>query len=148
MWIFALNGDSASEEIIKWTFLFAAPIALQSIEEGSFSIIHVFAALTALAISTVLKELLNNLASALSNENWMIYGRLIHFTAFLLLNTILAIRIWTGFVLASVLTSMYMSHHSLTAFIFFIISLVCLSGGLVSIFAPVMTLREGVPKKV
>jgi hypothetical protein len=147
MWVFALN-DSASEEIIKWTFLFAAPIVLKSIEEGSFSIIYVFAALTALAISTVLKELVNSLASNLSTENWVLYGRLVHFTGFLLLNTILAIRIWTGFVLARVLTTMYLSHLSITAFIFFIVTIVCLSGGLVSVFSPVMTLREGIAKKI
>lgn len=143
MWFFSEHNSDHGEQILRWTFLFAAPNLFKQIEISTFSFLHLFVGILLLVFVTIVKEGLTKLASkeVLNNNQWEKYGRLIDFIAQIVYNVMIATQIWTGLVLANIIEKIFNKHNDMLIFSGFSIGLIFFLAVLRTITTPIKKLR-------
>ena len=143
MWLFKVHEYNHGGEILRWTFLFAAPIIFEEYEKTDFSFMQLFVGILVLILSTSLADALTFLTrkEVLNDENWEIYGRFISFAAVITYNVMVATQIWTGFIISKLVMTIFSQHNSLLVFSVFTISLIFLLAVVKSTTCPVQELR-------
>lgn len=141
MWILDSVANTNGELILRWMFLFAAPQLFESYEAGIFSLLHLLTAFSALAVTNGLAGILTVKVKSMNDIYWNLYGRILSFFGHILSVTITGLQIWTGFIVANLVTSMFARHSSLPIFAAFTITGIFLLGAINSAFTTIKDLR-------
>lgn len=141
MWILDSVANTNGEQILRWMFLFAAPKLFESYEAGVFSLLHLLTAFSALAVANAFAAMLTVKVKAMSEGLWLLYGRVLSFLGHILSVTITGLQIWSGFIVANLVTSMFSRHSSVPIFAAFTITGIFLLGAVNSAFSTVKDLR-------
>lgn len=124
MWLFSAHEYDHGSQILRWTFLFAAPTIFHEYDSAIFSFIHLFAGISILAFSSITAQGLTLLTEKLDEAHWSYYGRLITFTALLVSNIMIATQIFTGYVIAKLVMDIFDGHNSILVFSTFSVAMI------------------------
>ncbi len=124
MWLFSAHEYDHGSQILRWTFLFAAPAIFKEYESAIFSFIHLFTGISILTFSVITAEGLTLLTEKLDEKRWSYYGRLITFAALLVSNIMIATQIFTGYVISKLVMDVFNGHNSIIVFSTFSLALI------------------------
>ena len=143
MWLFKVHEYDHGGQILRWTFLFAAPIIFEEYDQTDFSFMQLFVGVLVLILSTSLADALTFITRKdVSNDSdWEIYGRLISFAAVITYNIMVATQIWTGYIVSKLVMTIFSQQNSLLVFSVFAVSLIFLLAVVKSTTCPVQDLR-------
>ena len=141
MWILDTVANTNGEQILRWMFLFAAPQLFEAYEAGVFSLLHLLTAFSALTVANALASMLTIKVKTLSDSAWLFYGRILSFLGHVLSVAITGLQIWSGFIVANLVTSMFARHSSVQIFAAFTITGIFLLGAVNSAFTAIKDLR-------
>jgi hypothetical protein len=141
MWILDAVSNTNGEQILRWMFLFAAPQLFQTYEAGVFSLLHLLTAFSALAVANGFGAMLSAKVKTMNDSLWQVYGRMLSFLGHIISVTISGLQIWSGFIVANLVTSMFERHSSVQIFAAFTITGIFLLGAVNSAFTSIQDLR-------
>lgn len=143
MWFFDTHKYEHGEQIVRWTFLFAAPEIFRNFQSVNFSFLHLLIGFILIVVLTLLGNGLSFIVKmeAMNTKNWSLYGRLIQFAAKIIYNLIVATQIWTGFVLAKFFVEVFEQNNDLYVFSIFVIALIAFLAVITSALPKVNELR-------
>lgn len=124
MWILENVNRDTAQNVLRWTFLFAAPVLFNNFDESVFSFIELLIAVSFLWLTITICTSLTNVSQSMPAATWETWGRLLSFLGHILLNAMLVLQIWLGFIISNLVTSMYKQHSSILVFTIFAISCV------------------------
>lgn len=142
MWFFSEHNSDHGEQILRWTFLFAAPNLFKQIEITSFSFLHFFVGILLLTFVSILELFLTKLTKEILKETeWKKYGRVVYFCAQIIYNVMIASQIWIGLVLANIIEKIFNKHNDMLIFSGFSIALIFFLAVLRTTTTPIENLR-------
>ena len=143
MWLFKVHEYDHGGQILRWTFLFAAPIIFEEYDQTDFSFMQLFIGVLVLILSTSLADALTFITrkDVLNDSDCEIYGRLISFAAVITYNIMVATQIWTGYIVSKLVMTIFSQQNSLLVFSVFAVSLIFLLAVVKSTTCPVQDLR-------
>ncbi len=143
MWLFANHEYDHGGQILRWTFLFAAPIIFEKYDSDIISFVHLFIGVAVLTFVTLVANFLTYLTrkDILNEQVWAVYGRTINFLAVLMYNSMIATQIWTGYVISNLIMDIFSQHNSILVLGLFTAALIFLLGVIQSTTDAVENLR-------
>lgn len=141
MWLLDGVQNTNGEQILRWMFLFAGPTLFQNYEAGIFSLLHLLTAFSALAVASIFAVALTKKVKSMSDATWATYGRILSFVGHVVSVAITAMQIWSGFIISTLMMSMFSRNSSVSVFAAFTITGIFLLGAVNSAFTDIKNLR-------
>lgn len=141
MWILDGVQNTNGEQILRWMFLFAGPTLFQNYEAGIFSLLHLLTAFSALAVANTFAVALTKKVKSMTDTTWQVYGRLLSFVGHVVSVAITAMQIWSGFIISTLMMSMFSRNSSVSVFAAFTVTGIFLLGAVNSAFTEIKSLR-------